>query len=172
MSEMRLTALYRYPVKSLAGEELEQSLVDGFGLAEDRRWMLVDREGRYITQRELPEMALISASVDQRRLTLNAPGMTSLVVEAPAGSVEPISVKIWGDRCLARFCSNESQLWLSRYLGHTLRLVHMDEGELRQVDRQYARRASVPLFPMASLCCSSPRRPWTISTVGWLRRCR
>jgi uncharacterized protein YcbX len=146
MSEMRLTALYRYPVKSLAGEELEQSLVDGFGLAEDRRWMLVDREGRYITQRELPEMALISASVDQRRLTLNAPGMTSLVVEAPAGSVEPISVKIWGDRCLARFCSNESQLWLSRYLGHTLRLVHMDEGELRQVDRQYAQEGERTAF--------------------------
>ena len=146
MSEMHLAALYRYPVKSLAGQALEHSLVDGFGLADDRRWMLVDREGRYVTQRELPEMALISASLDQRRLTLNAPGMTPLAVDPPADNAEPINVQIWRDRCQARLCSNESQIWLSRYLGHTLRLVYMAEGERRQVDRAYAEEGDLTAF--------------------------
>jgi len=146
MSEIRLAALYRYPVKSLAGQELEHSLVDGFGLAEDRRWMLVDRENRYVTQRELPEMALISVSLDQRRLILNAPGMEPLFVETPAESAESISVQIWGDRCLARLCSNESQIWLSHYLGHSLRLVYMAEEEQRQVDRSYAQEGDRTAF--------------------------
>jgi uncharacterized protein len=146
MSGIRLAALYRYPVKSLAGQELEHSPVDGFGLAGDRRWMLVDRQNRYVTQRELPEMALISTSLDQHRLTLNAPGMPSLAVDPPAENAEPIDVRIWRDRCQARVCSNESQIWLTRYLGHTLRLVHMAEGERRQVDRSYAQEGDRTAF--------------------------
>jgi uncharacterized protein YcbX len=52
MSDILLSALYRYPVKSLAGESLSQARLDAFGLHRDRRWMLVDREGRSLSQRD------------------------------------------------------------------------------------------------------------------------
>lgn len=139
MSEIRLSVLYRYPVKSLAGHHLEYSTLDTFGLQHDRRWMVVDREGGFLTQRELPEMALISTRLEGQELVLQAPGQPPLAVGAPSERAERIGVRVWEDRCEARYCGEEAAGWLSTFLGRDCRLVHMAPDAVRRVDPRYAR---------------------------------
>lgn len=139
MSEIRLSALYRYPVKSLAGHALASGRLDAFGLEDDRRWMVVDREGGFITQREVPEMALISTRLEGEGLVLQAPGLPPVAVGRPAERAGRVNVKVWGDRCEARYCGDEVEGWLSGFLGRSCRLVYMADGEVRRVDPRYAR---------------------------------
>lgn len=139
MREICLSALYRYPVKSLAGHELSISNLDDFGLVDDRRWMVVDREGGFLTQRELPEMALVTTHMEGDSLVLQAPGMPPISVERQSGNAERISVKVWNDRCEARLCGDAVQGWLSEFLRRPCRLVHMPDAEVRRVDPRYAR---------------------------------
>ena len=75
-----ITALNIYPVKSCRGIALSEARLHDSGLADDRHWMLVRPNGRFVTQRELPRMALIGTAVDSEALTLNAPGMAALSV--------------------------------------------------------------------------------------------
>ncbi len=134
---MRLTGLYRYPVKSLRGESLETMEVDARGLRHDRHWMLVNDAGRFLTQRELPRMALVRPLVTDQGLRLRAPGRADLEV-APE-SDEDLEVQVWRDRCLARVMNPEADRWLSDFLGVSARLVYLPEDRVRQVDQDYSR---------------------------------
>ena len=74
MTNIKVSQLYVYPAKSMGHISLDASEVDRFGLHNDRRWMLVDNKGVYVTQRKHPRMCLISASLNhQDQLILNAP---------------------------------------------------------------------------------------------------
>jgi uncharacterized protein YcbX len=139
MSGIRLSALYRYPVKSLAGESLSQARLDAFGLHRDRRWMLVDREGRFLSQRELPRMALISARLQAQGLVLQAPGNEDLSVWYPGAEAERVQVKVWNDRCLAQRVASLADAWLSDFLGQVCRLVYMPDESVRPLDPRYAK---------------------------------
>src|ERR1041384_5894725 len=89
----RITGLNIYPVKSCRGIPLESARVTPTGLAHDRHWMLVRPNGRFVTQRELPRMALIGAKVSEGGvLTLTAPGMPALTVSPQAGGARPVTV--------------------------------------------------------------------------------
>ena len=66
MSLIKLSGLNTYPIKSAAGIGLSQSQVTRRGLLYDRRWMVCDRNGKFLTQRKLPKMALIQVAVDER----------------------------------------------------------------------------------------------------------
>ena len=81
-----LTAINIYPVKSCRGIALDSAKVASTGLADDRHWMLVRPNGRFITQREYPRMALISTQVNERALTLGAPYMANLTVARESAS--------------------------------------------------------------------------------------
>jgi uncharacterized protein YcbX len=139
MHDLHLSEIYRYPVKSLAGESIVKSRVDAFGLLNDRRWMLVNSEGRFLSQRELPRMALIRPQMESQGLHLQAPGMTPLHCGIPTAEERDIEVGIWQDRCQARTCGEEADAWLSQFLGRACRLVYMAEETVRQVDLDYAR---------------------------------
>ncbi|WP_457672984.1 MOSC domain-containing protein [Thiolapillus sp.] len=134
---MRLSGLYRYPVKSLRGESLETMEVGSRGPLHDRHWMLVNDEGRFLTQRELPRMALVRPLITETGLRLQAPGQPDLEV-APV-SDEDLEVQVWRDRCLARVMNPEADRWLSDFLGVSARLVYLPEDRARQVDPDYAR---------------------------------
>ena len=139
MNEVALCGLYRYPVKSLAGEGLDECRLDGFGLERDRRWMLVDREGCFLSQRELPRMALITPRLRPGGLLLQAPEMPELAVPYPRGEGERVEVRIWGDRCAAQSGDPAAHAWLSEFLGRECRLVYMPDDFVRTVDQRYAR---------------------------------
>jgi uncharacterized protein YcbX len=138
MSGVILSAIYRYPVKSLRGQAFDRLDVGRRGLIHDRRWMVVDAQGRFLTQRQLPRMSLIDASVDDGGgLWLAAPGMSAL--DLPDGeSGAQIRVQVWGDEVNAGPVSGDADGWLSEFLGQDCRLVVMPEKTRRAVDPQFA----------------------------------
>ena len=134
---LELSAVYRHPVKSLKGESLDELVIGPKGPELDRHWMLVNEKGRFLTQRELPRMALVRPRVIATGLELSAPGMPLL--EVLPDSDESLEVQVWNDRCRARVMSPAADRWLSDFLGLPCRLVYMPEDEQRQVDPAYAR---------------------------------
>jgi len=136
---LRLSALYRFPVKSLGGEQLQRAAVDALGLAGDRRWMVVDSSGRFLTQRQLPRMAQIGARwLDEQTLQLSASGQTALQVAVPPANQALRGVTVWRDSLAAPDAGDAAAQWLSALLGRDCRLVHVPESRARQVDLAYA----------------------------------
>ncbi|MCU7843481.1 MAG: MOSC domain-containing protein [Candidatus Thiodiazotropha sp. (ex Monitilora ramsayi)] len=146
MNKLRLSAIYRYPVKSLAGENLQAARVDTFGLENDRRWMVVDPDGEFLTQRELPRMTLIGTEITGEGLQLQAPGMPSITLEKPDREGGQIHVRVWNDRCPAQLCADKVHVWLSDFLNRPCRLVHMADETVRQVDPKYATQGDRTAF--------------------------
>jgi uncharacterized protein YcbX len=125
-----ITALNIYPVKSCKGVALKEARIGTMGLEHDREWLIVRPDGRFITQREEPRLALIEPSLDATQLRLDAPGMESLVVPARLQS-NPVEVICWRDRCSAFDAGVEAERWLERYLGSPHRLVRFDPAHRR-----------------------------------------
>lgn len=138
MSQLTLSGLFFYPVKSLRGIALERAPVDARGIHFDRHWMVVDGAGKFVTQRQQPRMALVRTALMPGGLRLSAPGMADLDVafEPPETGAE--TVQVWADRCLAHSAGSEPAAWLSRFLGIDCRLFFMPEQTERAVDPDYA----------------------------------
>ena len=120
-----------YPVKSAAGIALERAEVDDFGFRFDRRWMVVDPGGRFMTQREYPELALIRMAFAGERLVLSARGMPDLDLPlSPQDPGERELVTVWRDEVPAQPQGPRASRWLSEALGTPCRLVFMHpDGE-------------------------------------------
>jgi uncharacterized protein YcbX len=134
---LRVAALTVYPVKSAAGIAQGAAEAGPAGLRHDRRWMVVDAAGSFMTQRELPELARIEVGVEGSALRLGAPGAAMLRVEEPRGG-DGRQVEVWGDVCAAVDAGREAAAWLSALLGRALALVHLPERALRTVDERFA----------------------------------
>lgn len=134
----RLSQIYLYPVKSLAGIEVRRWPLDRFGLKFDRRWMVVRPDGRFLTQRQCPQMATIRTAIDLEsgRLTLFHPERGERVVPEPEG--RSITVQVWRDRVEAIQVSREVDLWLEEVLGQPCHLVWFPELSKRIVDPKYS----------------------------------
>ena len=122
----KITELNIYPVKSCRGIALSESKLLETGLEHDRRWMVVDEVGKFVTQREYPRMALIETSIGFDRLMLKAPGMLRL--ELPLEVIEDApeaarTVRVWGDSAEAVDEGELPATWLSNFLGKPVRLV-------------------------------------------------
>ncbi|AMC33427.1 MOSC domain-containing protein [Janthinobacterium sp. B9-8] len=119
---IRLTGLYRYPIKSSQGQRLQQSEVLSSGLPFDRTWMIAQPNGKLVTGREFPKLVLLSAEPSDDGLTLNAPGMPSLFVATSLFSqLHPASV--WESEFTARHGASNADAWLSAYLGEQVVLL-------------------------------------------------
>lgn len=130
MSHVTLTALNVYPVKSCRGSALAAATMESAGLADDRHWMIVRPNGRFVTQRELPRMALIATALDARSLTLSAPGAGSLAV-AREESGASLDVTVWKFTGRGIDCGAPVAAWLSAFLETPLRLVRFDASAPR-----------------------------------------
>jgi uncharacterized protein len=133
-----LTGLFIYPVKSCKGIALERALLTPAGFEHDREWMVVTPEGRFLTQRELPRLALIEPSIDDVALALSAPGMGTLAVPLAAAAAAAYEVKVWGDRCRGLDAGEEPAQWLSGFLGRPVRLVRFDAAHRRPTDPDWS----------------------------------
>lgn len=138
---VQLAGIHVYPLKSARGIRLDASAVDPTGLRHDRRWMIVTEEGRFVTQREEPRLALVVPTIEAETLRLSAPGAGDLRVplepDAPRYGRRP--VRIWQDEVRALDMGDEAAAWIADRLGAPHRLVHFPRSESRQVDPQYAR---------------------------------
>ncbi len=121
----RIARLLVYPVKSCAGVELEEARLCDTGLEFDRGWMVVDGDGEFLSQRELPRMVLIAPQVAAGQLLLRAPGMPLLRV-APESTPRPLHVQVWNDAIRAHDMGDAAARWLGEFLGRELRLVRFD----------------------------------------------
>lgn len=134
---MKLTELYVYPVKSLRGHAVDQWKVDEFGLQHDRRWMVVDENSTFLTQRELPRMTLITPRLGNGGLQLAADGMSELTV-TPNDSTRLKRVQIWNDTVDAEDCGAAAAEWLSEFLQRAVSLVYMPDETFRRVNPNYS----------------------------------
>ena len=126
----RIAGLFVYPVKSCAGVRVEQALLLDTGLEFDRAWMVVDGNGNFLTQRELPRMALVQPQLKTFEMVLRAPGMLALhialdQVEAPA------QVTIWNEDVAAFDMGPIAAQWFTDFLGVAARLVRFDPDHMR-----------------------------------------
>ncbi|MEU5240997.1 MOSC domain-containing protein [Streptomyces lydicus] len=132
MPKPALRSIHLYPVKSIAGSGPGEAVVEPWGLAGDRRWLLVDAENRQITQRPQPTLALARAEgLPGGGLRLTAPGMAPLTVEVP-GAVETVPVEVWKDQVEAVPAVEAAAEWFSGYLGVECRLMYLDAPEKRR----------------------------------------
>ena len=128
---IRLAAIHLYPVKSTRRVAVAEARVEPRGLAGDRRFMLVDPAGEFVTARKHPRLLLVQAGVEEGGLSLRAPGRPELRVPAAAGSGELLEVRIWGDRCAAEAVAAEADAWFREFLGREVRLVRLPEHRRR-----------------------------------------
>lgn len=141
----RLSELNIYPVKSLGGQSLLQSRVDRFGLQGDRRWLVIDTDGQFLTQRELPRMAIIRAQQNAAGLLLQCNGERIEVV-IPTATAVSTQVQVWADQVAAVDAGLVPAQWLSQRLGRECRLVYMPEACERAVDPHYASNGETVSF--------------------------
>lgn len=137
MPGVTLKALYRFPVKSLRGIAETVLPIGPRGPLFDRHWMVVAPDGRFLTQRQLPRMALVDVQLDdQGRVQLAAPGMAALTV-AEHGA-ERFAVTVWNDTLDGLAVDPAADAWLSGFLGQPCRLVRLPDDARRAVDPAYA----------------------------------
>ncbi|HJS04344.1 MAG TPA: MOSC N-terminal beta barrel domain-containing protein [Variovorax sp.] len=130
-----IARLFVYPIKSCAGVELPEALLTETGLEFDRAWMVADAEGEFVTQRELPRMALIRPQMKHSEMVLRAPGMLALHIAFDRVE-QPVRVRVWKDEVAAYDMGEIAAQWFSDFLSQPgrpqkLRLVRFDPEQKR-----------------------------------------
>ena len=138
MTAFFLSDILIYPVKSLAGIHVTHWPVTNTGLQYDRKWMLIDETGHFLSQRSLPTMALIHTAIEGDTLILSAPNRDDLHLSLKPQEGRSIPCTIWQDHCVAKSVSQLADQWFSDFLNQDCRLVYHDDKALRLVDPRYA----------------------------------
>jgi MOSC domain-containing protein len=138
---MRVVSLHTYPVKGCYRIDQLRAEVQPWGLAGDRRWLIVDAgTGKAITQRDSVALTAIRPMPTTGGLLLAMPGRDELAVAEPeAGSVDLVEVTVWSFPGLAAPAGAEADDWLTAALERKVRLVWLDDPTRRPVDPEYAR---------------------------------
>lgn len=134
-----VSELYVYPIKSCRGVRLSSADVEERGFRWDRRWMLVDEQGTFLSQRALPGMARLEVQIAQSHLTVEAPGMGTLEVPLEPEPGGTVRTTIWSDTVRAEPYAEEVNRWFSAFLGVPCRLVRFPPQHRRHVDQRYAK---------------------------------
>ena len=129
-AQARIARLFVYPVKSCAGVEVREAVLTETGLDLDRAWMVVDAQGRFVTQRQLPRMTLVRPQIRHSEVVLRAPGMLALHLSVDSVE-EPVKVRVWEDEVAAFDMGAVAAQWFTDFLGQPLRLVRFDPDERR-----------------------------------------
>jgi len=142
---MHLSGLFIHPVKSLRGIAVAEAAVDELGLVGDRRFLVVDDNGRFLTQRTNPRMALITTGLGSGQLHLSAAGDSGIQVPlAPDPAASLRTVEVWKSTGLhAEDCGAEASAWLSGHLGLNCHLVRIGPAFLRPIP-EHKRPATLP----------------------------
>ena len=142
-----LASVHIYPLKGCRAVDLDEAVVEPWGLAGDRRWLLVDADGQFVTQREHPALArLVVAYGPGADITVSSAGDRALSVAAPHGSAELLKVTVWRSTVLAAAAGPEADAWFSAYLGEPVRLVWLDDPTRRAVNPEYGLDGDVVSF--------------------------
>jgi uncharacterized protein YcbX len=136
---LQVSRLFIYPIKSLGGIEVASARVTDRGFEHDRRWMLVDTNNRFLSQREFGQMALIRTAVTDEGIAVqhvHHPGKGIIIPFKPQSNEDGIFT-IWDDTCYGQYVSDEADEWFSEMLQTTCRLVYMPDQARRLVEEKY-----------------------------------
>lgn len=145
-SRLRISQLWIYPVKSLAGLRVPVAEVVDRGLAHDRRFMLVRPSGVFVTQRELPRMALLRTSIEGPQLTVRGPDGVAFAIPLEGLRGPTLGVRVWEDSLDAEDQGDEASRFFTERLGLELRLVRMPDDVRRAADPEHARAGDLVSF--------------------------
>jgi MOSC domain-containing protein len=134
---IQLAALHVYPVKGLKGIALDAAECTARGLRHDRRWMVVDAQGVFLSQREHPRMATVWTEIEGDTLSLAAPNAGGVDIPIGPGHGKTMSVRVWNSTVEAVPVSPDADAWLGDYLGMPCRLVYMPEETRRESNAKY-----------------------------------
>jgi uncharacterized protein YcbX len=144
---LTVSALYVYPIKSLGGLSLPAATLTDRGFKYDRRWMLIDENNRFLSQREVPAMAFLDAAIREEYVLVTDKRTADLIMIPYEPLIsETTVVTVWGDTCLAQRVSDEADAWFSQRLGMPCSLVYMPDSTQRTVDEEYARNKEITSF--------------------------
>lgn len=135
---IHVSGLFIYPVKSCRGIALDEAEVVARGFRHDREWMVVDGDGRFLSQRTNPELARVAVRISDRNLVVTADGMPPLEVALSRARGSTREVTVWGDVCTARSTGRRAAGWFSDFLGSAVDLVRMPRSTVRPVDPRCA----------------------------------
>ncbi len=136
---LKVTEVNVFPVKSLRGISVGSAVPDRCGFEHDRRWMLVDTDGRFITQRQYAQLALIETRLRTDGISLRVQDRKVLEIPLqPEQTGRRIEVRVWNDRVSAVVADEKINQWFSDYLGVACQLVAMPRDGVRAVDPDYA----------------------------------
>ncbi|WP_438766684.1 MOSC domain-containing protein [Kushneria sp. TE3] len=128
-----ISSLHIYPVKSLAGIDLSRSVLTAEGLMHDRRWVITDDNGEFMTQRSCARMATLVPAIDAHHLVLKAPDRRHLFLALTPPDVAPSRVRIFGNECQGLDEGDEAARWLSDFFERPVRLKRVPRDNQRRV---------------------------------------
>jgi uncharacterized protein YcbX len=131
-----LSAIHTFPLKSGAALAHAARAVEPLGLAGDRRWMVIDADAKFVTGRQQSRLPLVRALGDADSLSLDAPGMPPLHIEAPRDGTR-VATDVWGAAVTPLLAPPAAHVWLSAFLGLPCRLVYMDTMCTRALKSNY-----------------------------------
>ena len=141
-----LSDMWRYPVKSCRGQQLAEAVVEPWGLAGDRRWMLTDADGKFVTARDHPALVLVTPAIDDGAIWLRTPGLPDLKVPVPADDAPVTPVRVWASELDAAVAGDEAGQWLSKVTGFDARLVYLDDPTRRKTNPDYSQDGDLVSF--------------------------
>ncbi len=135
MSSVNLQDIHIYPIKSTSGIALSSSWVDTIGLPFDRRFVVTDQQGRFITARKDPKLCLIQCNLTDSGLILTAPDMSMLQIDYDKCLDQYQDVSIWNDALLGQCCLPHIDQWFSQYLAKPSKLLYFGDKSTRKVEK-------------------------------------
>ncbi|MBG9376649.1 MOSC domain-containing protein [Panacibacter sp. DH6] len=145
---LNVSELYIYPVKSLGGVKIQQAMLTDRGFEHDRRWMLVDRDNVFLSQREMPRMSLLKIDMQPGGFDVYhaAKPAERFFIAYESNQTERSVVRVWNDQCIAVNAGNYADAWFSDMLSVQCRLVFMPDDVKRLVDQRYAHNHEITSF--------------------------
>lgn len=130
-------SLHIYPIKSCQGISLQTAELTSTGFKYDRHWMLVDKQGKFLSQRTHPQLATIKTSLTTDFLIAESQS-SQLKIPLVSSTSRQVQVTIWNDICSSAIVSSECSDWFSRFLDTECELVFLPDSEKRQIDPKYS----------------------------------
>lgn len=143
---MKVSEINIYPIKSLSGISVEYSVIEDKGLQYDRRHLLVDENGKFLTQREHSKMALIKVELNKFGLEVSTDGFETLKIPKDFGESEIINVQIWKSFCDALVAETGINKWFSEVLKMDCRLVRIPESTERRINEKFNKGNEIVSF--------------------------
>jgi uncharacterized protein len=140
-----IAGLYVYPVKGCAGYSVNSVALTARGFENDRLYMIVEPDGTFLTQRQIPSLCLIRPTLTDNGILLEAPSRPQIHVPF-VKDAELRSVRVWKDQCLVHYQGKDIEDWLTSFLGRPCGLIRMSEDHPRPVDQRYAKPGDIVSF--------------------------